>query len=538
MKPNHNFAQHLREDIPASLVVFLVALPLCLGIALASGAPLLSGLVTGIIGGLVVALLSGSNLAVSGPAAGLTVIVLDGIDAIGSFEGFLCAVILAGAIQVALGVVKAGVIGHYFPSAVIRGMLAAIGLILILKQIPHFLGIDQDFFGDIAFFQADGRNTFTEIGYAFSNLRLGALLVGVVSLGSIILWNQPFIKKSPLAIAPGALVAVLLGVLLNQAFVVFAPGLAIESEHLVQLPIIQGIDDIQRELDFPDFSQFFQLTTIRTAITIAIIASIETLLSIEATDKLDPEKHRTPLNRELRAQGIGNMVAGLIGGIPMTAVIVRSTANISAGGKTKMAAFYHGILLLFCTLLIPGVLNMIPLAALAAVLLNVGYKLTKPILYKQQWNLGFDQFVPFIVTIVAILLTDLLVGIAIGMAVGFYYILRANYSTPFSFITQDKDTHNHYEIHLSEHVSFLNKASLAKALDQLPPGSVVEIYGDNTKYIDYDAIEAVYEFQHVADEREVTISLINMPLEGVHGKLESELSGSPSSRAKAAVASH
>jgi len=535
MKPNHNFAQHLKDDIPASLVVFLVALPLCLGIALASGAPLLSGLVTGIVGGLVVALLSGSNLAVSGPAAGLTVIVLDGINDIGSFEGFLCAVILAGAIQFILGMVKAGVIGHYFPSAVIRGMLAAIGLILILKQIPHFLGIDQDFFGDIAFFQADGRNTFSEIAYAFENLRLGALIVGVVALGAIILWTRPFIQKSPLSLAPGALIAVVLGVLINQGFFAFAPDLAIQPEHLVQLPIIRGMDDIQQELDFPNFAALLNPVTFRVAVTIAIIASIETLLSIEATDKLDPEKHRTPLNKELRAQGIGNMIAGLIGGIPMTAVIVRSTANISAGGKTKMSAFYHGILLLFCTLLIPNILNMIPLAALAAVLLNVGYKLTKPVLYKKQWKLGYDQFVPFIVTILAILFTDLLVGIAIGMAVGFYYILRANYSTPFSFITQSKDTHDHYEIHLSEHVSFLNKASLAKALDQLPAGSVVEIYGDNTRYIDYDVIEAIYEFQHVADEREVKVFLINMPLEGVHGMLAN---GQAKPRPEAVSAGH
>lgn len=516
---NRNFTKHLKDDIPASLVVFLVALPLCLGIALASGAPLLSGLVTGIVGGLVVALLSGSTLAVSGPAAGLTIIVLDGIEAIGSFEGFLCAVILAGALQFLLGVVKAGVIGHYFPSSVIRGMLAAIGLILILKQIPHFLGIDQDFFGDIAFFQSDGRNTFSEILYAFSNVRWGALIVGVVSLALIILWSRPFVQKTPLSIVPGALVAVFAGIGLNQLYLAVAPEMVIQTEHLVQLPIIGSFGDMQRELAFPDFSQFFNINIFRTAITIAIIASIETLLSVEATDKLDPEKHRTPLNKELRAQGIGNMIAGLIGGIPMTAVIVRSTANIGAGGKTKMSAFYHGVLLLVCALLIPGILNMIPLAALAAVLLHVGYKLTKPVLFKKQWKLGFDQFIPFIVTVVAILFTDLLVGISIGMAVGFYYILRANYNTPFSFVTQSKETHAHYEIHLSEHVSFLNKASLAKALDQLPSGSVVEIYGDNTKFIDYDVIEAIYEFHDVAEERGVQISLINIPLEGIHGKI-------------------
>lgn len=510
----NNILKNLKYDIPAGLVVFLVALPLCLGIALASGAPLLSGLVSGIVGGLVVSMLSGSQLAVSGPAAGLTVIVLDGISDVGSFEAFLCAVIVAGVIQLVLGFSKAGVIGYYFPSSVIKGMLAAIGLILILKQIPHFLGIDQDFFGDIDFMQADGKNTFSEIIYAFENFGIGSLMLGVVSLGIIILWQQAFIKRNAmLSVIPSALVVVIVSVLLNQAFITFIPSLAVGGTHLVQIPLISSYGDVQKELTFPNFSQILNIDVLRVAFTIAIIASLETLLSIEATDKLDPQKRKTPMNRELKAQGVGNIVAGLFGGLPMTAVIVRGTANITAGGRTKMASFSHGVLLLSCVLLIPRILNLIPLSALAAVLLDVGYKLSKPVLYQAQWKLGRMQFIPFIVTVVAILFTDLLIGISIGMIVGVYFILRANYKTPFQYNKEDKETHHHYTIHLSEHVSFLNKAHIASMLEDIPAHSIVDIYGDNTRFIDYDVIEAIHEFREQAKERNIKFTLINVPTE-------------------------
>jgi MFS superfamily sulfate permease-like transporter len=509
--PN-DFFKNLKYDIPAGLVVFLVALPLCLGIALASGAPLMSGLITGIVGGLVVALLSGSQLAVSGPAAGLTVIVLDGIEELGTFEAFLAAVVLAGLIQLVLGFLKAGVVAYYFPSSVIKGMLAAIGLILILKQIPHFLGIDQDFFGDESFLQPDGMNTFSEILYAFGNLGYGPLIVGLVSLAIIITWSMPFMKKvSWLSSIPSALLVVFVGVGLNQLFAAYFPALAISAEHMVQIPIFDSLSSLTGEIRTPDFGSVLNIATIRIAFTIAIIASIETLLSIEATDKLDPAKRRTPTNRELRAQGIGNMVAGLIGGIPMTAVIVRSTANISGGAKSKMSAFFHGVFLLACVLLIPGLLNLIPLSALAAILLSVGFKLTKPVLYKTQWNIGYGQFIPFIVTVVAILFTDLLVGISIGMAVGVYFILRANYNNPYHFNEEDKETHQHYTIQLSEHVSFLNKANIASLLDKVPQNATVDIFGDNTRYIDYDVIEAINDFRDLADERNIKLSLINFP---------------------------
>ena len=504
--------KNLRYDVPSGLVVFLVALPLCLGISLASGAPLMSGLITGIVGGLVAGLLSGSHLAVSGPAAGLTVIVLDGIEELGTFEAFLAAVVLAGAIQLVLGFLKAGIVAYYFPSSVIRGMLAAIGLILILKQIPHFLGIDSDFFGDEAFMQADGMNTFSEIAYAFANLGMGPFIIGSVSLTIIIIWARPFMKRIPLvSLIPSALMVVVVAVGLNQFLIAFFPELAVTSQHLVQLPSFDSISALKNDIRTPEFGVLLNIETIRIAITIAIIASLETLLSVEATDKLDPKKRKTPTNRELRAQGVGNILAGLLGGIPMTAVIVRSTANISAGARSKMSAFYHGIFLLASVLLVPQILNLIPLSALAAILLGVGYKLTKPAIYRTQWKIGYQQFIPFVVTVVAILFTDLLVGISIGMAVGVYFILRANYNTPFRFNEIDKDTHQHYTIHLSEHVSFLNKANIAAMLDKVPENAVVDIYGDNTRHIDYDVIEAIYEFRELAEEKNIRLSLINVP---------------------------
>ena len=516
--PLSHYLKHLKNDIPSSLVVFLVALPLCLGIALASGAPLLSGLVTGIVGGLVVALLSGSQLAVSGPAAGLTVIVLSGIERVGTFEGFLCAVILAGIIQVVLGFAKAGTIGLYFPSSVIKGMLSAIGLILILKQIPHFLGIDADFFGDIAFFQPDGRNTFSEIWYAVSHVAGGAAIIGLVSLSLLYLWERPLIKRSAFTgILPGALIAVILGVLLNIVFKNFFPALEVSPEHLVSIPEISSLTALGNELQFPDFSFLLNKEVLITAFTIAMIASLETLLSIEAIDKLDPARHRTPYNRELKAQGVGNIIAGFLGGIPMTAVIVRGSTNISAGGKTKASAFLHGFFLLGSVLLIPHILNLIPLSALAAVLLSVGYKLTKPKLFKAQWKLGKEQFIPFMVTIVAILFTDLLIGIIIGMSVGVYFILKANYSTPYFFSVEESADHKSIKVHLSEHVTFLNKANITLFLEKLPENCTVEIDGDNAHYIDYDVLEAIYDFQETAREKNIKMILRNLPGEGERG---------------------
>ena len=506
-----NYLAHLGKDIPAGLVVFFVALPLCLGISLASGAPLLSGVITGIVGGLLVAWLSGSQLSVSGPAAGLTVIVLNGIESLGSFEAFLLAVVLAGILQLGLGFLKAGVIGLYFPSSVIRGMLAAIGLILILKQIPHFLGADEDFFGEMNFFQADGRNTFSEIGYAFSSIQLGALIIGVISLAIMLLWDNPRIKSNKfLKLIPGALLAVLFSIALNAIFINFVPELAVVSSHLVNLPVIAGFEGLTNELRFLNLEAITNPTLYVVAFTIAIVASLETLLSVEAVDKLDPHKRRTNTNRELKAQGVGNMVAGLLGGIPMTAVIVRSSTNLAAGAQSKMSAFVHGLFLVLSVFLLADFMNQIPLSALAAVLLVVGYKLTKPALYMSQFKLGHEQFIPFIVTVLAILFTDLLVGICVGLAVGVFYILKANYRSPYFYHKEEYKDKEVIRIRLSEHVSFLNKASIILTLDHLPHNSHVIIDGENSEHIDYDVLEAIQEFKRTAHERNITVEVLNV----------------------------
>ena len=506
-----NYLAHLGRDIPAGLVVFLVALPLCLGISLASGAPLFAGVITGIVGGLLVSWLSGSQLSVSGPAAGLTVIVLNGIQTLQSYEAFLLAVVLAGVIQVVLGFIKAGVIGLYFPSSVIKGMLAAIGLILILKQIPHFIGADDDFFGEMTFFQPDGRNTFSELIHAFSTINLGALIIGVFSLLILILWDNDKLKRIKFfRLVPGALIVVLASIAINAFFLNAIPELAITGRHLVNLPVFNSLSDLGNELRYPDFSQIANPSLYVVAFTIAIIASLESLLSVEAVDKLDPHKRRTHTNRELIAQGAGNVVAGLIGGIPMTAVIVRSSANVAAGGETKVSSFIHGIFLLVSVLLLSGFMNQIPLSALAAVLLVVGYKLTKPVLYKAQIKLGYEQFIPFIVTIVAILFTDLLIGICVGLSVGIFFILKANYKSPYFYHKEEHHDKEVIRMKLSEHVSFLNKASVILTLDHIPDDSHVIIDGENSQYIDYDVLEAIQEFKKTAHERGITVEVHNV----------------------------
>jgi MFS superfamily sulfate permease-like transporter len=512
LKSKTNYLATLGKDLPAGLVVFLVALPLCLGISLASGAPLFAGIVTGVIGGVVVSWLSGSQLSVSGPAAGLTVIVLNGIETLQSYEAFLLAVVLAGVLQVALGFLKAGVIGLYFPSSVIRGMLAAIGLILILKQIPHFLGADEDFFGEMTFFQPNGRTTFSELGHAFTAINMGALIIGIISLSILILWDMPFMKRIKIfKLVPGALIVVLGSIALNAFFVNYMPELAITSSHLVNLPNISNFSDLNKELSLPDFGAFANPSVYIVAFTIAIVASLETLLSVEAVDKMDPHKRRTPNNRELKAQGVGNMISGMLGGLPMTAVIVRSSANIVAGGQTKVSAFIHGVFLMLSVLFLAGLLNQIPLSALAAVLLIVGFKLTKPALIKSQFKLGWEQFIPFAVTIIAILFTDLLIGICVGLAVGVFYILKANYKSPYFYHKEEQRDREVIRIKLSEHVSFLNKASIILTLDHMPSNSHVVIDGENSEFIDYDVLEAIQGFKQTAHERNIQVEVLNVP---------------------------
>lgn len=506
------YRSSFKKDLPAGLVVFLVALPLCLGIALASGAPALSGIVTGIVGGIIVACLSGSALSVSGPAAGLTVIVLNGITDLGSFESFLVAVVIAGVLQLVLGYAKAGIIGLYFPSSVIRGMLAAIGLTLILKQIPHFVGFDREAFNEMNAVTGHEESYLAGLLNSFSHIQEGALIVGLVSLAIILFWDNVLAPKvRALKLVPSALIAVLVAVGLNLVFQNFMPDYAIIKEHLVNLPAITNTNEIMANLRFPDFSQFLNPQVYIVAITIAIVASLETLLSIEAVDKLDPLKRITPPNRELKAQGVGNIISGLLGGLPMTAVIVRSSANLNAGAQTRVSAIFHGLLLALSLVLLSNILNLIPLSALAAVLLVVGYKLTKPMLYKSQLRLGAEQFIPFIVTILAILFTDLLKGIGIGLAVGMFYILKANYRSPYFFKKETYSGKDVIRLKLSEHVSFLNKASIVLTLDHLPANSHVIIDGERSEVIDYDVLEAIQEFKTKAGQKNITLELIQIP---------------------------
>lgn len=498
---------YIRNDFRGGLVVFLVAVPLCLGIALASGAPLFSGIIAGIVGGLVVGSLSGSQVSVAGPAAGLTTIVLSSIERLGQFDAFLLAVAIAGIIQIILGLVKAGSISHFFPSAVIKGMLAAIGLTLILKQIPHALGYDEDAEGEFEFLQPDGENTLSEIVRAFANPNATAIIIALVATAIMLLWDRPAIKKNKvLSGLPGPLVVVIVGILINELFRIISPGMALSGNHLVQLPIAGEVGGVLNLVTFPDFSQYANPQVYISALTIAIVASLETLLNVEATDKLDPLKRSTPSNRELKAQGVGNLVSGLIGGLPVTSVIVRSSVSIMSGSRTKMAAIIHGVLLVVCVLLIPGILNLIPLASLAAILILIGYKLAKIGLFKQMYSQGKSQFLPFVVTILAILFTDLLIGIGIGLVVGIFFILRENYRTSHGgFRRESVKGGELIRINLSEHVSFLNKAGIINFLDNLPENTTVEIDGTQSTYIDPDILEVIENFRDSAKRRNIRL---------------------------------
>ncbi|MGB5349917.1 MAG: SulP family inorganic anion transporter [Polyangiales bacterium] len=497
--------RYLADDVRAGIVVFLVALPLCLGIALASGAPLFSGLIAGIVGGIVVTVVSGSRHGVSGPAAGLAVMVAAGIETLG-IEAYLLAVIVCGIAQLVAAFLRAGVIAHYFPSSVIKGMLAGIGIILILKQIPHAFGYDQSWEGELEFFQRDGHNTFTEIGYALEALSPGAILVTVLSLAILLLWQRPSFKQLRFAKAlPAPLLVVLLGVGLNRIFGAFRPELTISNEHLVTVPLSSSVGEFLSNFIRPDFSQITNPDVYIIGLTLALIASIETLLSVEATDNLDPEKRVTPTNQELKAQGLGNIVSGLLGGIPVTQVIVRSTANIESGGKTRLASFIHGVLLLICVASIPGLLNEIPLASLAAILLVIGYRLARVSLFKAMWREGFWQFVPFIVTIVGLVFTDLLTGIMLGMAVAFFEILIFNYQLNFY---REQTSAGSFTIRLTEHMTFLNKASLKRLLREIPPSSALTIDMSSTQILDHDVREVIEDFAAHAEADGIDLTIL------------------------------
>lgn len=493
-------------DLASGLVVFFVALPLCLGIALASGAPLFSGIVSGIVGGIAVGALSRSQLSVSGPAAGLAAIVLAGLTKLGAFDIFLCAVIIAGAVQVLLGFAKAGSIANYLPSNVIEGLLAGIGILIILKQIPHAFGYDADFEGDEEFFTAGG-NTFSDLWQAFGAINPGAAIVALVAVAILLSWEKiSYFKK--LKVLPSALVAVVVAVALNILFTASFPALAITEKNLVALPLISSFSDIPNLITLPNFNGFLMKDVWVLGLTIAVVASIETLLCLEAVDRLDPLRRYSPTNRELKAQGIGNMISGCLGGLPMTSVIVRSSANVSAGGKTKLSAIAHGVFLLLCVLTIPFLLNKIPLAALAAILILVGYKLARPALFVKWWKNGLYQFIPFAATIIGIVFTDLLVGVGIGLAISIFFILRENLKSPYFFRRQGFKEGEIIHINLAQEVSFLNKAAIKLTLENLPENSYVIIDATDSAYIDYDVLELIKEFKDIkAAEKNVKIEL-------------------------------
>jgi len=506
---NKNFFKHWQQDLPASIVVFFVAVPLCLGIALASGAPLFSGLIAGIVGGIVVGAISDSSLGVSGPAAGLAIIVLNAIQDLGAFETFLVAVIIGGFVQLVLGLARGGVIGFYFPSSVIKGMLAAIGIIIFIKQIPHAFGYDADYEGDLTFQQGDGQNTFSELINMLDYISPSSILVAGVSLFILLLWDLVLVKKSNLfKIIPGPLVAVIFGILYQVFSSRFFPEMGIKGEHLVSVPTSSNMGEFLSNFTTPDFTQITNSNVWITGVTIAVVASLETLLCVDATDKLDPDKGTTNTNRELLAQGTGNMLSGLIGGLPITQVIVRSSANIQSGGKTKMSAIFHGFLILTCVGLIPFVLNLIPLAVLASILFIVGFKLAKPSLFKSMYKLGWRRFIPFLVTILGVVFIDLLKGISLGMLVAIITIIPSKLGAAFSMIDETQGEIKKFKMVFAEKITFFNKRSVYNSLEEIEHGTELVIDMKESSYIDTDVSEMIDEFIEKAEEKDIKVSLL------------------------------
>lgn len=507
-----NIFKEIKSDLPASIVVFFVAVPLCLGIALASGAPLFSGIIAGIVGGIVVGMASGSPLGVSGPAAGLAVIVLTAIGALGSFQTFLLAVVIAGFIQLALGFAKAGFIAYFFPSSVIKGMLTGIGLLIILKQIPHAFGYDKDPEGDDSFIQSDGGTTFSGIENALNSITPGAILIAGISLAILILWDTVLTKKHKIfQLIQGPIVVVVLGIIMFNLYQNGTLNYSLTSDQVVNIPVPADLSGFFGQFTFPNLSAITNIKVWETAIVLAIVASLETLLCVEATDKLDPYKRITPTNRELKAQGLGNVISGFIGGLPITQVIVRSSANINFGGKTKLSTILHGVFLLLSALTIASLLNMIPLASLAAILLMVGYKLAKPSLFINMYKMGWEQFIPFVATVVGILATDLLKGITIGILFGIFYTLRHSYRNAYHMkeVVTTEDGREVHHLVLAEEVSFFNKASVLNALDKIPANSRVIIDCTQSKSIAHDVLELIKNFESNAKTKNITVEKIN-----------------------------
>jgi carbonic anhydrase len=501
----------ITSDLTASLVVFLVALPLCLGVALASGAPLLSGVIAGIIGGIVVGFLSQSHVSVSGPAAGLAAVVLAAITKLGAFDVFLLAVVIAGAMQLLIGLCKGGDIANYIPSNLINGLLAAIGVILILKQIPHAVGFDRDAEEDFSFFQADGENTFSELLNCFDVLNFGAIIISVVSIIILIYWNKTPLKNFKLL--PASLFVVVLGVIMNELYKMYLPGLIIQPTHLVNIPLITNPESF---ITLPKFTAINNIQVWIVAATIAIVASLETLLNLEAVTNLDTDKRPASPNRELIAQGVGNMFSGLIGGIPITSVIVRSSVNITAGAKSKWSTIVHGVLLLVSLFFLRDALNLIPLASLAAILIYTGYKLANVLLFKKMYRKGLDQFIPFFATITAIIFTDLLIGVLIGIVVCVYYLLKVNYTNPFDVYKENTHGEETIKIKFANQLSFLNKGKVKDALQNLPNNSKVIIDAEECDYVDYDVQQVIYDFKHaISKTKGIKLNIIGQRAPGV-----------------------
>lgn len=525
--------KEIRHDAPAGIVVFFVAVPLCLGIALASGAPLFSGLIAGIIGGIVVGSLSGSPLGVSGPAAGLAVIVLTAIQDLG-FEPFLVAVVLAGALQIAMGLARAGVIAYFFPSSVIKGMLSGIGVLIVMKQVPHAVGHDADPEGDFRYVQPDGETTLSSLSAMVGDFEPSAIFVSAVGLAILLAWEGGLARRHWIfGVIQGPLVAVAFGIAFQAISRAFFPDAALQASHLVNVPVAESWSEAGSLLTFPDWSQIGNPNVLLTAATIAVVASLETLLCVEATDKLDPEGRVTPTNRELLAQGTGNMLSGLIGGLPITQVIVRSSANIQSGGRTKLSAILHGVLLLVTVLALPELLNLVPLAVLAAILLVVGYKLAKPALFQQMYRLGPAQFVPFVVTVAGIVFTDLLVGIGLGLAVAIFVILSRNYLNSHFLHMVDRGSvagHEVFTMQLAEEVTFLNKGAIIRSLAELPDGAHVRIDTSRSFFVDYDVLEAIEEFEKSAPARKISVERVERkPVPGAAAEDASFLESDPQS---------
>ena len=499
------------QNIQSGVVVFLVAVPLCLGIAIAQNAPPFSGIISGIIGGSIVMLISGAKYSISGPTAGMTAIMISSIKELGTFELILTSICLAGIFQIIFGVLKVGLVGYYFPSSVIKGMLSAIGIILIIKQIPHLVGYDVDPEGDMSFFQDDGKNTFSELIHMLNYFTPGAAIISAVSILILLFWNSDYIKPgSKLSFVPSALIIVAAGICMNLLFQYIFPSLLVHQSHLVSIPSIKSPTDFVDSLLFPDLSGLYNLRTYSIGFTIAVVVSLESLLSIDATDKLKKATVPSPTNRELIAQGVGNLTCGLIGGVPITSAIIRSSANINAGATNKLSGYVHGFLLLTSILVFPSLLTSIPNASLAVILLFTGYKLTKMGLYKSMYHLGQKQFLPFITTITVMLLTDMLKGILCGLAVAIFYIIRDMMRIPIKKSSVTIDDKIHTLIKFPENVSFINKGILFKMLQSIPPDSDLILDGSNIKSIDYDVSETITIFKKDAPAKGINIQIINI----------------------------